>query len=239
MLRSRVAEVRTGHNRLLAKLSVAEYARLAPFLQDVALENAHVLASANEVIDAVWFPQDAVLSTVITMGEGDAIEVGLLGCEGMTGLGLLFGDRTSPVTVNVLIRGSAVRMRANDFVREVVLRDGEARQLLLRFAGAFMAVVSQIAACNGSHTVEQRLARWLAMAADRTGDDRFPLTQDFMARMIGVRRASVTAVAGTLRAIGAIEYAKGWVHVLDRPHLEARACECYAIMRDRIEAVFA
>lgn len=202
------------------------------------LEAGFVAAVADTRLDYVWFPHDAVISAVVTTPEGDTLEVGLLGFEGMTGQALLLGEDRSAMTMVVQIPGFASRMRAADFVREVVGRDGDTRRLLLRFTNAYLAVLAQVSACNADHSVEQRLARWLVMAHDRVGRDHFRLTHEFMAMMIGVRRASVTAVAGALRDAGAIAYVKGHVTILDRARLESRACACYQAIGDRIEAVF-
>jgi CRP-like cAMP-binding protein len=170
--------------------------------------------------------------------EGDIVEVGLMGSEGIVGLDLLYRQTQAVTTVIAQIPGTAARMSAHDFLREVVDRGGPFYALLLRYARAFLGMVSQCAACNASHSVEQRFARWLLMVHDRVSRDDFPLTHEFAALMLGVRRASVTQAASMLRQAGAIDYKVGEVTVCDRKVLEAVTCGCYVLMREMAESVF-
>jgi CRP-like cAMP-binding protein len=235
---SHSVEDQLARNRLLGRVSPAERARLAPFLRDVFLAAAQTLTTPDEPATAIWFPYDAVLSSVATTEEGHAVEVGLIGAEGIAGVDLLLGGPSSPTTIVVQVPGAGARFPARDFVRHVVDHGGELRGLLLRYTSTLLATVAQIAACNATHPVERRLARWLAMARDRTGRDVFPLTHEFVAMMIGVRRASVTLVAGHLRELGAIDYVRGEITITDRARLEREACDCYLLIRSRAETIF-
>ncbi|MBV9439182.1 MAG: Crp/Fnr family transcriptional regulator [Candidatus Eremiobacteraeota bacterium] len=226
-----VREYRGGReNLLIGRLTASERERLDPLLRPVGLEPRQVLARHREPIAHVYFPVDAVTSTLMELPDGESIEVGLMGAEGVTGLSLLYREALSNTTVVTQIPGRALCIEADAFVREVVDYGGEFYFLLLRYANVFMEMIAQVAACNASHSVEQRCARWILLAHDRVGRDRFPLTHEFLAIMLGVRRASVTGAASGMRAAGAIEYERGEVHVLDRDKLEVFSCSCYVAL---------
>jgi CRP-like cAMP-binding protein len=225
-------------SRLLSSLPEEEQRRLAPFLHLVPVRSREALAKRGERIENVYFPIDAVTSTLIELPEGECIEVGLMGAEGVTGLSLLYGEQISNSTVIGQIPGDAVRIAAADFERQVVAHGGAALALLLRYANAFMGVVGQVAACNASHDVQQRFARWLLLVHDRVGRNEFPVTHEFASLMLGVRRASVTHAANDLRLSGAIEYEAGRVCVKDRAQLLKAACGCYAAMNETLASVF-
>ena len=225
-------------NRLLTAAGPAERARLAPYLDEVTIDRDAVLIDEDEPSRAVWFPQDALFSTIATTQEGHRIEVGLAGFDGAVGLDLLLGG-VSYTTVVAQIAGTALRMDARHFARHVVEHGGPLHALLLRYTNAFIGCVTQIAACNAAHAVDLRLARWLAMARDRTGRSTLPLTHEAVAMVIGVRRASVTLVAGRLREARAIDYVRGEIRIVDSARLEREACDCYPVIRARAEAVFA
>ncbi|HEX3464114.1 MAG TPA: Crp/Fnr family transcriptional regulator [Candidatus Elarobacter sp.] len=215
-----------------------ERARLTPYMEQVHVEPRQTLSAAGEPIEHVYFPVDAVTSTLMLLPEGESVEVGLMGAEGVVGLALLYGDQIASTTVIVQIGGAAVRIRSEDLVREVVERGTPFHRLLLRYANLFLAMVAQVAGCNASHSVEQRLARWLLLVHDRVGRDTFALTHEFAALMLGVRRASVTQVANTLRTAGAIEYRSGQVTIVERAALEHASCGCYEVIRDLSESIF-
>jgi CRP-like cAMP-binding protein len=222
-------------NRLLAGVSVAERARLQVFLHAVEMPDRWLLAGPGDAIRDVWFPTDAVISVVADMEDGESVEVGLIGTEGMAGLGILFGAGRSATRTMVQIAGTGQRMSAADFTNHVVEPRGELYRLVMRYANTFMTVVAQGAACNARHSAEQRLARWLLTAHDRVNRDRFHLTHDFIAMMIGIRRPSVTEVMGMLRDVGGIEYSHGDIRIVERTVLEGRACACYAVIRREID----
>jgi CRP-like cAMP-binding protein len=219
-----------SESRLLASLPDGERARLDPHLQTVNLGSNQGLLEAGEPIECVWFPHDCVTSTVVDTPEGATIEVGLMGMEGLVGLSLLLGRPQSNTTVIVQIPGSASVMRAADFQAHVLKPRGILYQRLLQYADAFMAMVAQTAACNSLHNVDERLARWILMTHDRVGRNEIPLTQEFLAYMLGVRRASVSVAAGGLQQMGLIKYSRGQVTVIDRNGLEANSCACYGIV---------
>jgi CRP-like cAMP-binding protein len=162
-----------------------------------------------------------------------------MGAEGLAGHGLLFGPMASTTTVIVQVPGRATRMRAADFQREIVEHDGECFRTLLKYANAFTGMIAQIAACNASHTVEQRFARWLLLVHDRLGRDTFPLTHEFAALLLGVRRAGVTEVASRMRVAGAIDYRAGEMEIRDRTLLMNVSCGCYDAIARLMELPFA
>lgn len=223
-----------SRNHLLAVLPPGEFLELKPLLTTVELRPKERLADSNRVIEAVYFPLDAVLSMAALDRAGGAVEVGSVGCEGMTGLPVLLGAEQSTSRVGVQIGGQAERLDADVFRREAG-RHTQFRLLLHLYAQAFMTQVAQSTACNRLHSAEQRLARWLLICRDRVGRDELPITQETMALMLGVRRATVTEAAGALQRAGVIRYRRGVVVIADRGGLEAAACECYGIVREEFD----
>lgn len=218
-------------NQLLDRLSGSERERITPFLEPVDLHPKMTLCTAGEPISHAVFPHNAVTSTLMELPEGDAVEVGLMGSEAFVGLDLVYGTRVSLTSVVVQVSGTGTRIRADDFVREMVQPGGEFYHALLRYSRAFLGMVAQSGACNATHLLEQRLARWLLMVHDRADRDRFDLTHEFIALMLGVRRAGVSGAANSLRVAGAIEYTRGEIVVKDREILEKCSCGCYEIIR--------
>ncbi len=223
-------------NHLLASLPPAALQRLRPKLTRVALNLRQVIYEPDQPMDAVYFPESGMISLVALLEEGTQAEVGIIGSEGMLGIPLLSGVETPFIESMVQLTGSGLRMGAEDFKHELGANP-EFRAILLRYNEALGAQVMQTAACNGRHGLEQRLARWLLMAHDRAEDRQLPLTQDFLAMMLGVHRPSITVTAGILQRAGLIRYAAGRVTVLDRASLEAASCECYSAVRERFEAI--
>jgi CRP-like cAMP-binding protein len=219
-------------------MSERDRERLAPYLEEVALPARTTLCSAGQKIPYAVFPHDAITSTLMHLPEGESIEVGLMGAEGVVGLDLLYGAEDSVTTVVVQIPGHGVRIRSEDLVREVVEPNGEFHARLLRYSRAFFGMVAQSGACNASHGISQRLARWLLMVHDRLQRARFPLTHEFVALMLGVRRASITEVANHLRAVGAIDYDRGAITILRRDLLETTSCGCYNVIKDLENSIF-
>lgn len=229
-----------GHrprNRLLSALPPEELAWLRPHLESVDLPIRSVLHAPEELLTAVHFPESGWISMLATLESGDAAEVGLVGFEGMVGLPLLLAADRSPFEAMVQSEGTALRLLAGTF-QEAMERSAALRTLLLRYALAFTAQVGQTAACNGRHQIEQRLARWMLMADDRSEGNSFPMTHEFMSMMLGVRRAGVTVAAGSLQRAGLIQYERGRMTVTDRPGLEAASCECYALARREYDRLF-
>ncbi len=223
-------------NRLLASLPADVLAGLMPKLSPVSLALRQILYNPDAEIEAVYFPDSAVISLVASFEDGMQVEVGLVGREGMLGVPLLSGVNTPYIESMVQMPGTALRMNAKDFHLEVEV-NAPFRRLLLRYNEALQAQVMQTAACNGLHALERRLARWLLMAHDRASGDELPLTQEFIAMMLGAHRPSVTLSAGALQKIGVIKFASGRITVLDRRGLEAAACECYRAVQRRFSSV--
>jgi CRP-like cAMP-binding protein len=217
-------------NRLLMALPPGDLARLWPRLEPVELPARHILYGPDEPISAVYFPETGWISLLAALEQGDGAEVGFIGYEGMAGLPLVFGTDRAPVEAMTQAGCTALRLNAAAFHQELE-RNSVMRALLLRYAMAVYVQVSQTAACNGRHHVEQRLARWMLMAHDRAEGDEFPMTHEFLSMMLGVRRSGVTVAAGTLQKAGLIRYGNGRMTVTDRPGLEAAACECYGTVR--------
>ena len=217
-------------NRLLAALPAADAEWLAPHLERVMLVIGQVLAEPGEPFEHVYFPETAVVSVVNRMADGAAVEVGTIGNEGMAGLAAYLDAEASESQTFCQLPGAALRVPAA-VVTEAAARRG-VRRLLNRYAQAYLTLVAQGAACNRLHHIEARCARWLLTTHDRVGGaDAFPLKQEFLAVMLGVRRPGVTVAAGALQDAGLIRYRRGGVRVLDRAGLEAASCECYGIVR--------
>jgi CRP-like cAMP-binding protein len=224
-------------NRLLARLPPAEYQRLLPRLKLVPLELKHVLYEAGSAIDYAYFPNRGVVSALTVMEDGRAIEVATVGDEGMAGLPLLVGAKTTPNRVIVQVSGDAMRMGANVLMEEVS-RDTPLRRLLVLYHSAFQVQVSQAVACNGLHSVHQRCCRWLLMTQDRAHSDVFPMTHEFLAEMLGVRRSTVSEVLEPFQKKGLIRYNRGKCTVLDREGLKAGSCECYRRINEQFARLF-
>ena len=212
--------------RLLAAESPEAYAALVGAAERVPLALGTVLHAPQAPILYAVFPQSAVCSILMPMADGHEVEVGTVGHEGMVGLALFLAGTTSPTLCVAQIPGEALRVPGDAF-RAAAAPGTPLHRVMQHFAHYLFDQAAQTAACNRLHALEQRCARWLCMTHDRVGDSRFPLTQEFLARMLGVRRAGVTVVAGRLQDAGFIRYRRGGVRVLDRAGLEALACECY------------
>jgi len=225
---------RPVRNRLLASLPATDLVALRPHLEIATLELRAVLFEPETPIRAVWFPETAVVSLTNTLREGGTVEVGTAGREGIAGLDVFLGDETSTVRAIAQIPGTAYRMDASTFAR-LSAADGPLHRALLRYTQAFLTQVAQTAACNGAHLVEQRCARWLLMTHDRVEGDEFPLTHEFLAFMLGVRRAGVTLAMRGLQDERLLSYTRGRVAITDRAGLEEASCECYRTVRQHFE----
>ena len=218
-------------NAMLAALPLSELDRLRTLAKVVDVEIRREVYGRREPITEVHFPLSAVYS-MVALSEQDQVqvEVATIGYEGMVGLPLFLGATASPNTVFVQVAGRAAILSAAD-LRDFLATDGALHELLHRYTQTSLVQVSQNVVCNNAHSTEQRTARWLLTTGDRVRNDTFPLTQDFLAQMLGVRRQTVSETAGRLQAGGLIQYTRGIVTILDRPALEAAACECYGIIR--------
>jgi CRP-like cAMP-binding protein len=222
------------HNEILLRLAPNERKPLFSKLEFVRLKTHHVLQEARRSIRSVYFVDSGLTSVLSVMKDGRCVEVGLIGKEGLVGSPVAVGLRKSFTRVIARVEASAFRLDADmltGLLRNSPVLDRQLRRLWLTAA----VEASQIAACNSVHQVQQRLARSLLMSLDRLGSKTLPVTQEFMALMLGTRRPSVTIAAGILQRAGIITYTRGNVTILSRPALEAAACECYQLIRQHIE----
>lgn len=222
-----------SENQLLAALSGEEYERLAPHLEPVTLDLNQVLFRPEDRLRHVHFPLDSIVSLLTSLEDGSGMEVGLVGREGMVGVSAFLGGSETKVAT-VQAAGASLRLGA-DNLRAEFGRSGTLQTALLRYTHALITQVSQSVVCNARHPVEGRLARWLLMYHDRLGRDEFELTHEFMANMLGVRRAGVSEVAEKLQAMGFIRYQRGHITIIDRKGLEEFACECYPVVKEKFE----
>jgi CRP-like cAMP-binding protein len=221
-------------SRLLQALPERDLARVRSLLEEVTLTFREEIYRVDQPADHVWSPTAGVVSLVNEFVDGQPVEVATIGPEGMVGIQLLLGSDRIAHRAFVQVAGAALRMKADDFRR--ALAELPAFELLLRrYTLALFNQIAQAAACNRIHTVEERLSRWLLMTQDRVGTSDFPLTKEFIGQMLGVRRPTVSLAAGMLQRAGLIHYVRGRITILDRPGLEAAACECYATIVTEFE----
>jgi CRP-like cAMP-binding protein len=226
-----------NQNRLLAALPEEIYARLALSLETIQLPLKQFLYKPGESVGYVYCPGGGFCSIVTVLADGGMVEVATIGREGMLGLSTVSGGRRGASAAMVQAETSlCYRLPMAAFRREMDLR-GPFYELLTAYAQALTGVIMQSTACNAVHSVEQRLARWLLMAHDRVGRDEFPLTQEFVAMMLGATRPTVTIVAGTLQRAGLITYHRGHLTIVDRKALESASCECYRTATDLLTEV--
>lgn len=223
-------------NRLLAALPSNEYQRLLAGLEPVTLTYGEVLYEPGEPIRYVYFPNNSLVSLLTTVAGHQALEVGLVGPEGMVGVPLALGFGVSSIRALVQGTGTALRMKSAYFLKEFQ-RSPSLQRELYRYSHLLTAQVTQTAACNRFHMVEARLARWLLMTGDRVLSDRFYLTHEFLADMLGVQRAGVSLAASALQRRKLIRYCRGDISILDRRGLRAASCECYQIIKDMFDNI--
>ncbi|MBW4537508.1 MAG: Crp/Fnr family transcriptional regulator [Myxacorys chilensis ATA2-1-KO14] len=221
-------------NQLLAALPDEDYQRILPHLEVVDLPLQKVLYHPGDSIEYVYFPRESIISLVTILEDGASVEVGIIGNEGVLGVEVFLGDPTAHHEMVVQSADSGIRMAAAPFKVEFE-RGGPLQRLLLRYTQTLFFQVSQGGACFRRHTIEERLARWLLMVSDRIGSNELPLTQEFIAQMLGTRRAGVTIAAGTLQRAGLIRYGRGRITIVDREHLEEACCECYRLIKEMTE----
>jgi CRP-like cAMP-binding protein len=225
-------------NKILAALPPREFEQFAAKLRPVSLTLGEILYLPEQKIEYVYFVTSGVVSLLAALENGATVEAGVIGPEGMAGISVILGADSTPNQALVQGDGHALRMSSND-VRTEFRNGGKLRDLLLRYTHTLFTQVAQTAACNRLHTIEQRLARWLLLTQDRVASDEFVLTQDFLSRMLGVRRAGVSVAANTLKQAGLIDYRRGTIVVMDRKGLEKYSCECYGIVRDEYDRYLA
>jgi CRP-like cAMP-binding protein len=221
-------------NRLLQAVPAREAARLQRASEVVALSLREILIRPDERIRYVYFPINAAISLTVIMQDGSAAEVATVGNEGMVGVAVFLGLDSMPVQAMVELEGEAHRIGVTDF-RRFAGAGGVFPDVLRRYTYALLTQVEQSSACNRLHPLEARFARWLLMKHDRAGADEFTLTQEFLAEMLGVRRATVTVAAGALQKDGYIRYRRGRMRIVDRKGLERASCECYEVIKGEYE----
>lgn len=224
-------------NELLRALSPDEYGRLSPLLESVQFKQGDIVVQANGELDAIWFPRDAVLSMMVVVKRSPPTESATIGREGYLGFPLLAGSRLSGELCVVQVPGECARLSIAAWHEHIAFSDSDMQALLLRAGLMLFEQMAQTIACNRRHSVAQRCARWLLMTHDRAGIDRFALTHEFLSRMLGTRRATVTVAAAALQKAGLIEYSRGRITVRDRAGLELAACECYTDVNVRAERI--
>ncbi len=220
----------TRENRLLAALPDSEYQGLAPYLTCVSLEFQQILHQPDEPITQVYFPNSALISLVSILKNGSSQEIGIVGSEGMVGLPVILGGHSTISQAVVQIAGSAMKL-SSQVLKHEFGRGVHLQKLLLLYTQARLTQVTQLAVCNTQHILQERLACWLLSVSDCIKQDQFPLTQELIANMLGVRRSSVTVVANLLQQAGIIRYRRGNIAIVNRKHLEEIACECYHLVK--------
>ena len=225
-------------NRFLRMLPASSYYRIRPYLEAIQLPKRSVVWNVDDPIDFVYFPRRCVLSLLVTLKHRAPVEASTVGNEGLLGMSTVLGADRSPLLVLAQIPGEALRIGARVF-HEIVEDDASLRLLTLRYSHALLEQTAQSVACNRRHSTVQRCARWLLMTHDRAHADEFGLTHQFLAMMLGVRRASVTVAAGELQRAKLIRYLYGRVVIENRAGLEEAACECYQVVQERFLRLFA
>jgi CRP-like cAMP-binding protein len=225
----------SAENRLLAVLCSGVYEKLVPNMKRVSLERGKILHQPGDTIKELYFPIDCLISITITMSDGITAETGVVGNREVVGVNAFMGGRETTQTEYIVqIAGSAIKVDAQPLLEEFD-RNKHVRDVLLRYTQALIAQISQTTACNSLHALEQRLARWLLEAQDRVSSDDLKLTQEFIADMLGVRRAGVTQAAQKLQESGLIRYRRGHVQILEHRGLEAASCECFRTVKDEYD----
>jgi CRP-like cAMP-binding protein len=217
-------------NRILQLLPFADGERLAHHLEPVKLQFKESIYSTGKPIEYVYFPLTGMVSVVIDMEGGQTVEAGTIGREGLVGLPAFLGSSKSLCRVLTQIAGDALRAPVDVFQEELRRSDALARWLR-RYTAAFIGMLAQTAACNRLHSLEERMCRWLLTTRDHLDADAFPLTQDFLGQMLGVRRPSVSLAGAALQNSGLIKYSRGQIAIVNRAGLESAACECYGVIR--------
>src|SRR5690348_8143034 len=217
-------------NLILAALPAEDYERLLPQLELVDIGLGQSLYESGGQLQHVFFPVEGIVSLLYVTQGGNSAELAVIGCEGMVGISLFMGGETTPNRAVVQAAVRAYRLAAHALKTQFA--EGGALQLtLLKYTQALITQISQTAVCNLHHSVDQQLCRWLLLSLDRLPRNELQMTQELIANMLGVRRQGVTASAGKLESEGLITYTRGLITVIDRPGLEARACECYSVVK--------
>jgi CRP-like cAMP-binding protein len=225
-------------NHLLAALPAEDYARLLPDLELVPLPLGWAVYEAGGKLGFVYFPTTAIISLLYVMEDGSSAKIAFTGNDGLVGVALFMGGESTPSRAIVQSAGYGYRLRASVLKREFV-QGGALQHLALRYTQALITQMSQTAVCNRHHSVEQQLCRWLLLSLERLPSNELVMTQELIANMLGVRREGVTEAARHLLQAGLIQYSRSHITVLDRPKLELRVCECYAVVKKEMDRLLA
>lgn len=227
---SSTPQLRDSGNQLLDRLTKDDYELLLPRFQNVSLSLRQVVHQFEDEVSYIYFPTTALFSFLTVLEEDDPVETATVGKEGFVGLTVPLGVLASPHRVMCQMNGDSLRLSVRSFL-EALEQSPELKTLVNHYVVFSMRSISQTIACNALHSAEARAARWLLMVHDQAGQDEFPMTHEFLAYMLGVRRQTVTVVAGTLQNAGLIGYRRGTILIKDRERLEEAACECYGAVR--------
>jgi CRP-like cAMP-binding protein len=217
-------------NHLLAALPATDFERLQSHLKLIPLPLGEALYEPGIGLRHLYFPTNSIVSLLYVMADGASAEIAVVGNEGVIGVSLFMGGETTPSRAVVQSAGHAYRL-PGQVLKEEFIRGGAMQHLLLRYTQSLLTQMAQTAVCNRHHSLDQQLCRWLLLSLDRLPTNELVMTQELIANMLGVRREGVTGAAGHLQEAGLIEYSRGRITVLDRLGLEARTCECYAVVK--------
>ncbi len=223
-----------NRNRLLASLKSDEFSLLERHFREVDIVQGQLLEERGQRVDAVYFPQSGMISLIVEMPEDKAVEVGMVGSEGAIGINVGLGSRIASVTALVQVSGTAFKISASRF-RAAASQSQHLQDLLVRYNEMQIGQIQQTAACNALHDVSSRLSRWLLQTSDRTNSDTIPFTREFLAKMLGVRRGTVSAAASGFESAGLIKTHRGSIQLLDRERLKKEACYCYSFLRKHVD----
>jgi CRP-like cAMP-binding protein len=221
-------------NHILAALPAADYARILPDLELLSMPLGWVVYESGRQMGYLYFPTTSIVSLLYVMESGASAEIAITGNDGLVGISLFMGGESTPSRAVVQSAGHGYRLKASILKREFAL-GGQLQHLALRFTQALITQMAQTAVCNRHHAIDQQLCRWLLLSLDRLPSNELAMTQELIANMLGVRREGVTEAAGKLQEAGLINYSRGHITVLDRPRLEKRVCECYAVVRKEMD----
>ena len=223
-----------NRNRLLASLKPDDFSLISRYLREVPIEQGALLEDRGERVEAVHFPQTGMISLIVEMPEDGSVEVGTVGREGGVGLTVGLGSRIAAVSALVQVSGRSLCIPASRF-RSLAAQSQQIRDMSIRYAELQSGQIQQTAACNALHDIPSRLSRWLLQTADKIEDDTIPFTREFLAKMLGVQRGTISVVAAKFEADGLIHTRRGRIKLLDKKGLKKRACSCYAFVNQHID----
>lgn len=221
-------------NRILAALPKLDYERLLPDLELVPMPLGWTMSESGDHVNFLHFPTSGIVSLIYVLENGASSEIALVGNEGMVGISIFMGGESMPSSTEVQSAGNAFRLSRKTMKKEFAL-GGQLQHLALLYTQALISQTSQTAVCNQHHTLDQQLCRWLLMSVDRLDENELVITQEMIGKLLGVRRESITQVASQLQKDGLIAYTRGRITVVNRPKLEQRVCECYAVVKQEYD----